>query len=94
MTEHDLNEIDLNQPEALRFGPSKPEAGDRDLIDSPPSVPALQGDQQGVLRDDQQDVLDLWLSSIRSTYRRSVRGRSSLMPFQSRSQAPRHRAAL
>ncbi len=87
MNEHDLTEPDLNES-------GLSDASDAESIDSPPSVPAMQGDQQGVLRDDQQDVLDLWLSSIRSTYRRSVRGRTSLMPFQSRSHAARHRAAL
>lgn len=92
MNAHDLNAHDLN--EQGRFEPGLSEVSDAESIDSPPSVPALQGDQQGVLRDDQQDVLDLWLSSIRSSYRRSVRGRTSLMPFQPRSQAPRHRAAL
>lgn len=96
MDEHDANELDLNERQVNRVDPSELEVSDprdADMVDSP-SVPAMQGDQQGLLRDDQQDVLDLWLSSIRSTYRRSVRGRTSLMPFQSRSQAPRHRAAL
>ncbi len=67
------------------------QASDRVSIESP-AVPALEGDQHDGLQDHQEDVLRLWLSSMRAPYRRAVRGRSSLMPFSYVTARGRHAA--
>lgn len=57
---------------------SMPTGGPRGLAGEPPPQSAVGGDQHDAQNDDLDGVLRLWLSSIRPTYRRSVRGRSTL----------------
>jgi hypothetical protein len=48
-------------------------------LTEPPPVEALDTDQHRETRADLDDVMWLWLSSIRRNYRRRVRGRSTLV---------------
>ncbi len=58
----------------------------------PPPVSSFDTDQIGVVRELHDGVMRVWLSGMRPTYRRAVKGRTGLV---ARSVPPtaRHRAA-
>jgi hypothetical protein len=58
----------------------------------PPPVSSFDTDQSGVVRELQDGVIRVWLSSMRPTYRRAVKGRTGLTALSVLPTA-RHRAA-
>lgn len=69
---------------------SMPTGSPKGLAAEPSPQSAVHGAQHDAQNDNLTGVLRLWLSSIRPTYRRSVRGRSTLRAVA----APRMRKPL
>ena len=76
----------LNRPHGYFFAASVVTGGE-----SPP-LAALAGDQFDGARADLDDVIRLWLSSVRPNYRRPIRGRSTLRRDGAISLHGRHRS--
>ena len=74
----------LSRPLGFSFAP-------RDVTDEEaPPLAAFVGDQFDGARADLDDVIRLWLSSVRPNYRRSIRGRSTLRRYGAISLRGRH----